>query len=119
MNIYVGNLSAGVTGDELRQEFMAFGEVTSVTIVDGKYIGDFRRHGFVEMTSLSEGGTAIAALNRAILRDRKMDVIQALPLSHKTGTAPYDGSYGDKPRHWFGSRARPELRHSAGQYPDS
>ena len=107
MNIYVGNLSAEVTDDELRREFMAFGEVISVTIMRGKRIDDFGGHGFVEMLSFSEGEAAIAALNRAILNGRKIDVIQALPLSHKTGHVLYDGSYGDKARHHSGSsRAR-------------
>jgi RNA recognition motif-containing protein len=85
MNIYVGNLSAQVTDDELQQQFTAFGKVTSVTIINGKYFGKFRGHGFVEMPSLSEGGAAIAALNKAALRDRRINVIEALPLSHKTG----------------------------------
>ena len=39
MNIYVGNLSLEVTEEELRREFMAFGEVISVTIMSDKYIG--------------------------------------------------------------------------------
>ena len=39
MNSYVGNLSLEVTEGELRQEFMAFGEVISVTIMNDKYIG--------------------------------------------------------------------------------
>jgi hypothetical protein len=34
MKIYVGNLSYQVTEEELRQEFMAFGAVTSVSITD-------------------------------------------------------------------------------------
>ena len=109
MNIYVGNLSAEVTSDELRREFMAFGEVTSVTIMSGKDSGDFRGHGFVEMPSLSEGEAAITALNGAIWKDRKINVIQALPLSHKSSHSFYDGSYGDKPRHWFGRRAKQKI----------
>ncbi len=39
MNIYIGNLAFGVTEGELRQEFTAFGEVITVTIMDDKYIG--------------------------------------------------------------------------------
>ena len=51
MNIYVGNLSLDLTDDELRREFMAFGEVISVTIMNDKYIGSgqSRAYGFVEM----------------------------------------------------------------------
>ena len=39
MNIYVGNLSREVTEEELKQEFTAFGEVTSVAIIRDKYSG--------------------------------------------------------------------------------
>ena len=53
MNIYVGNLSLEVTEEKLRQEFMAFREVLSVTIMNDKYIGSgqSRGYGFVEMPS--------------------------------------------------------------------
>ena len=83
MNIYVGNLSLEVTEDELRQEFMAFGEVMSVTIMNNKYIGSgqSKGYGFVGMSSQSEGQVAIAALNGKTLRHRRIEVIKALPLS--------------------------------------
>lgn len=119
MNIYVGNLSAETTADELRLKFMAFGEVTSVTIMSGRNIGDFRGHGFVEMPTFSEGESAIAALNRSTLRYRRINVIQALPLSHKAGSSIYDGSYGDKPLHRSNSRAKRETSWTAGQPLDS
>jgi RNA recognition motif-containing protein len=53
MNIYVGNLSLEMTEEELRREFMAFGEVISVTIMNDKYIGSGQSRGyaFVEMPS--------------------------------------------------------------------
>jgi RNA recognition motif-containing protein len=55
MNIYVGNLSLEVTEGELRQEFMAFGEVLSVTVMNDTYIGSgqSRRYAFVEMSPQS------------------------------------------------------------------
>jgi RNA recognition motif-containing protein len=83
MNIYVGNLSLEVTEDELRREFMAFGEVVSITIMDDRCTGSgqSRGHGFVQMPSQSEGQTAITALNGISLRDRTIDVIRALNLS--------------------------------------
>ncbi len=94
MNIYVGNLSLEVTEEELRQEFMAFGGVLSVTIMNDKYIGSgqSRGYGFVEMPLVSEGQAAITALNGKTLRYRMIDVIQALPLSDNGG----DGSYSHK-----------------------
>jgi RNA recognition motif-containing protein len=104
MNIYIGNLAFEVTEGELRQEFTAFGEVITVTIMDDKYIGSGqpRGYGFVEMPSESEGETAITALNGKSLRSRTIDVIQALPLSDSKG----NGSDSDKTGFWLKSRVR-------------
>ena len=98
MNIYVGNLSLDVTEEELRREFIAFGEVISVTIMNDKYIGSgqSRGYGFVEMPSHSEGQAAITTLNGKILRHRMIDVIQALPLSDKGGNGFYSHNRGGK-----------------------
>ena len=87
MNIYVGNLSLEMTEDELRREFTAFGQVISVIIMNDKYIGSGqpRGYGFVEMTSKSEGAVAIANLTGKKLRNRMIDVVEALPLSNKRG----------------------------------
>jgi RNA recognition motif-containing protein len=86
MNIYVGNLSLEVTKEELRREFIAFGEVISVTIMNDKYIGSgqTRGYGYIEMASKAEGEAAIAALNEKTLRHMIINVVEALPLSdHK------------------------------------
>ena len=98
MNIYVGNLSLEVTEEELRQEFMTFGEVISVTIMNNKYIGSgqSRGYGFVEMPSVSEGQAAITALNEKTLRHRTIDVIQALPLSDNGGNGSYSHKRGGR-----------------------
>ena len=90
MNIYVGNLSLETTEDELRKEFTEFGEVISVTIMNDNYIGSGqpRGYGYVEMASKSEGSTAIANLEGKKLRNRIVNVVEALPLSDKRGTVP-------------------------------
>jgi len=98
MNIYVGNLSLEVTEEELRREFMAFGEVISVTIKNDKSIGSgqSRGYGFVEMPSQSEGQAAITALSRKTLRRKTIDVIQALPLSNNGGNGSYSHKRGGR-----------------------
>jgi RNA recognition motif-containing protein len=98
MNIYVGNLSLGVTEEELRREFMAFGEVISVTIMNDKYIGSgqSKGYGFVEMPSQSEGQAAITGLNGKTLSHRTIDVIKALPLSDNGGNGPYSHKSGGR-----------------------
>jgi len=102
MNIYVGNLSAEVTEDELRQEFIAFGQVTSVSIIKDKYSGRSRGFAFVEMPVVSEGQAAVAGLKGRILRDRALNVNEARPRSDKGG----GGSYGDRRGDRFGGGGR-------------
>jgi len=104
MNIYVGNLPLEVTEDELRQEFMAFGEVISAIIMNDKYIGSGqqRGYGFVEMSSQPEGKTAIAALNDKTLGHMTISVVEALPLSDKKG----NGSSVARKGGWSGSKVR-------------
>lgn len=93
MNIYVGNLALEMTENELQREFIAFGAVTSVRIMNDKYIGSGqpRGYGFVEMASKSEGDSAIATLNGRKLKGRVVDVIEALPLSDKRDTGSFHG----------------------------
>ena len=94
MNIYIGNLSLEVTDEELRQEFTAFGQVTSVNIIKDRYSGQSRGFGFVEMPSKSEGQAAITGLKGKMLKDRTLDVSEARPRSDSRGTKSYDSRRG-------------------------
>jgi RNA recognition motif-containing protein len=91
MKIYVGNLSYEVTEEELRQEFLAFGEVESVSIVTDKYSGRPRGFGFVEMPSVSEGQASIEGLKGKTLKERTLDVNEARPRSDSRGGGGYHG----------------------------
>jgi RNA recognition motif-containing protein len=93
VNIYVGNLSLDVTEEELRREFMAFGAVISVVIMNDKYIanGQTKGYGFVQMASKSEGEAAITSLQGKILKNQVIDVVEALPLSDKRDIASLRG----------------------------
>jgi RNA recognition motif-containing protein len=104
MNIYVGNLSLEVTEGELQREFMAFGEVLSVTIMNDKYIGSGQPRGyaFVKMPSQSEGKAAIDALNGKALSHMTINLVEALPLSDKKGGDLYIAKRGG----WSTSRVR-------------
>jgi len=104
MNIYVGNLSLEVTDEELQREFMVFGEVVSVTIMNNKHIGSGqpKGYGFVEMPSKAEGHAAITALDGKSLRDRTIDVIRAHAISKNRDKS----SYGNERDSWFNSRVR-------------
>jgi RNA recognition motif-containing protein len=98
MKIYVGNLPFELTEEELRQEFAAFGEVESVSIITDKYSGRPRGFGFVEMPSVSEGQAAITGLNGKTVKERTLNVNTARPRSDDRG----GGSYGDRRGGGFG-----------------
>jgi len=98
MKIYVGNLSYDVTEEELRQEFMAFGEVESLNIITDKYSGRPKGFGFVEMPSVSEGQAAITGLNGKTLKDRTLNVNAARPRTDNRG----GGSFGSRRGGGFG-----------------
>ena len=99
MKIYVGNLSYEVIEEDLRQEFVAFGEITSVSVITDKYSGRPKGFGFVEMASKAEGEAAVANLNEKPLKHMTINVVVALPLSdHK-----YKGFlYSRRPSHFSG-----------------
>jgi len=92
MKIYVGNLPHEVTEQELREEFVTFGEVTSVNIITDKYSGRPRGFGFVEMASVSQGQAAINGLNGKALKAQTLKVNAARPPSDNRG----GGSYGNR-----------------------
>jgi RNA recognition motif-containing protein len=106
MNIYVGNLPIEVTEQELRQEFIAFGKVNNVILMNDRTIGSgqCRGCGYVEMPSDSEGQTAISRLQGKLLKGRKLDVIKALPVtrsvSAKVSTDSQISGFARKMKNW-------------------
>ena len=79
MNIYVGNLSYGMSEDELRDAFGAFGAVSSVKILMDRETGRSRGFGFVEMPNQSEAETAISQLNGKDVGGRALRINEARP----------------------------------------
>jgi RNA recognition motif-containing protein len=79
MNIYVGNLSYGMSEDELREAFAAYGDVASVKILSDRETGRSRGFGFVEMPNQSEGEAAVAQLNGKDVGGRTLRVNEARP----------------------------------------
>lgn len=104
MNIYVGNLSSEVTEEELRQEFLPFGEVKSVSLIVDKNSGRSRGFAFVEMKSQSEGEAAIAGLKEKTLMDRTLDINEATPRSGSRGSYSYGGRKGSGSKRRSGHR---------------
>ncbi|MBL7061490.1 MAG: RNA-binding protein [Dehalococcoidia bacterium] len=104
MNIYVGNLSYEAAEEELREEFTAFGEVTSVNIIKDKYGGQSKGFAFVEMPLLSAGQAAINGLNGKILHNRQLAVSGARPRTDNRSRGSYGGSRGGMPDREGGRR---------------
>jgi len=77
MNIYVGNISWGMSDQDLENLFAEHGTVTSAKIVTDRMTNRSRGFGFVEM---SDGGeAAIAALNESEVEGRKLVVNESRP----------------------------------------
>jgi cold-inducible RNA-binding protein len=86
----------------LRQEFEAFGQVTSVNIIKDRYSGESRGFGFVEMSTKSEAQAAINGLNGTSLGERTLSVSEARPRAEGGGgRRPFGGGGGG-----FGGRGR-------------
>ncbi|MBI5450031.1 MAG: RNA-binding protein [Gammaproteobacteria bacterium] len=79
MNIYVGNLAYGVSDDDLRQAFSAFGEVSNANIIMDKLSGRSKGFGFVEMPDKSQAEAAIKAMEGQSLKGRPVKVNEAKP----------------------------------------
>jgi RNA recognition motif-containing protein len=93
MNIYVGNLSPDVTGDDLRQAFGAFGQVESANVITDKFSGESKGFGFVEMPSKDEATAAIAGMNGKDIKGRAASVNEARPKTDR-GSGGGRGGYG-------------------------
>jgi RNA recognition motif-containing protein len=85
--IYIGNLPLEFTEEELRQKFSRFGDVSSVTIMNDRYIGSGQRkgYGYVEMVERSKGEIAIERLKGEKFGGSVIEIMEALPLSEKKG----------------------------------
>lgn len=88
-NLYVGNLSAGVSIEDLKTNFAKAGEVASVSIIKDKYTGQSRGFGFVEMVTDEGAQKAIEMFNGGTLDGNVISVNEARP--RKEGGSPRSG----------------------------
>lgn len=92
MNIYVGNLAYGITEEELKEAFGAFGEVASANIIRDQYSNQSKGFGFVEMPERTAAEAAISALNGKEMKGRTLTVNEARPRADKGGRS--GGGFG-------------------------
>ena len=75
--LYVGNLSANVTEDDIRKLFSVSGTVTSIHLIRDNRTKEFKGCGYVRMSSPEEMKDAIETLDGALLLDRIIRVSEA------------------------------------------
>jgi cold-inducible RNA-binding protein len=85
MNIYVGNLSFDAGEADVRSMFEAYGQITSVSVIEDKFTGRPRGFAFVEMAQDAEAQAAIAALNGKDFKGRPLTVNEARPRTENRG----------------------------------
>ena len=79
MNIYVGNLSYGLSDHDLQTKFEVFGAVKSAKVIMDKTTGKSKGFGFVEMDDDNEAKSAIESLNGTDMDGREAKVSEARP----------------------------------------
>ena len=75
--LYIGNLSAKVTEDDLKANFSGAGKVLSVNIIKDRLSGLSKGFGFVEMPRVNEANAAISGLNHKEISGLKIRVKKA------------------------------------------
>ena len=77
--IYVGNLPYSASDADLQQNFSAFGDVVSATVMTDLDTGRSKGFGFVEMSSPAQAQAAIEGLNGQSVSGRALVVNLARP----------------------------------------
>ena len=77
-SIYVGNIPFSATENDVRDLFGAYGNVSSVKLIQDHETGRFRGFGFVEMED-ADAASAIEALDGHEMSGRPLKVNEAKP----------------------------------------
>jgi RNA recognition motif-containing protein len=94
--LYVGNLSFGVTSEDLQEHFAQAGTVESAKVVEDRDTGRSRGFGFVEMSSAEEGQAAIEQFNNQDFDGRNLVVNEARPREEGGGGGNRGGGGGGR-----------------------
>ncbi len=92
--LYVGNLSYGVTDNDLHTLFEQHGSVQSAQVIVDRDTGRSKGFGFVEMDNADEAQAAIDALNGKEVNGRTLTVNEARPREDRGGKGSFAGSRG-------------------------
>lgn len=94
MNIFVGSLPFKLEEADLKELFEAFGEVTSVKIINDRESGRSKGFGFVEMVDDEAAKKAIADLNGSEVAGRNIVVNQAEDKKPRDNSRGFGGGGG-------------------------
>jgi RNA recognition motif-containing protein len=92
--LYVGNLPFSATEDSLKEAFLQFGTVETVSIITDRDTGQSKGFGFLEMASQQEASSAIAKMNGSEMDGRTLKVSEAQAKSPRDGAGQGRGQYG-------------------------
>jgi RNA recognition motif-containing protein len=106
MNIYVGNIGAGVTEEDIQKAFAEFGEVSLVNLLKDRYTNEPRGFGFVEMPAKAEAIEAIKQMDGKEMGGKRLIVNEARPKTERRGGGGGGGSRGRGGNSGGGSRGR-------------
>lgn len=77
-----------MTGDQLKEMFSAYGEVTSARIISDRDTGRSKGFGFVEMPNDAEAKVAIESTNEKEIGGRTLKVNEARPREERPRRSP-------------------------------
>lgn len=92
--LYVGNLPFSATEDSLKEAFLQFGTVESVTIITDKDTGQSKGFGFLELSTPQEAASAISKMNGTEMSGRTLKVAEAQAKTPRDGSGPGRGFNG-------------------------
>ena len=92
--LYVGNLPFSATEDSLKEAFLQFGAVESVSIITDRDTGQSKGFGFLEMATQQEAASAVTKMNGSEMDGRTLKVSEALPQAPRDGGGARGGFGG-------------------------
>jgi RNA recognition motif-containing protein len=98
MNLYVSNLGFHVSDEDLRNLFVAYGNVTSAKVIMDRETGRSRGFGFVEMPVDEEAKKAMKGLEGKEIEGRTISVTVARPKTDNRNNSFSGGGGGNRGR---------------------
>ena len=94
MNIYIGNFSYDIMGDDLKGIFEAYGYVEKVNVIRDKFTGESRGFGFVEMPNRTEAEAAMKSITE--VKGKRVTINEARPQVKRNSFGGGNGRRGDR-----------------------